>query len=421
MRANGLNGFLVGDLTRQHFRQLDGLRGIAILLVMACHFDLLYRPADGDKGFISQIAQAGWMGVDLFFVLSGFLITGILLSTREKQHYFRNFLARRFLRIWPLYYANLIVFFIVLPLILPSAPPALESMIDKQAWFWLYGANWLFAIEHGFNRTNGGYFWSLAVEEQFYLVWPFVVYWLSSKALMRVSIALLCTSLILRVALAFMGVSLSSLYTVTFTHLDGLAIGAILAIALRSPEGTARLMRMLPYCAVVAVGALTIARMRDGALFFWSHDTVLYGYTAIALLGGCALLWALRSPPGTILSRILMSKPLATTGQLSYALYLIHAPAVAFASMAMLPRLAKYLPQWSYGARYCLMLAIVMTGSWLLATASWHLFEKRILALKDRFAYEASPKSSNITESANLQIAPAVAAANPVPASDGTA
>jgi peptidoglycan/LPS O-acetylase OafA/YrhL len=116
-----------------------------------------------------------------------------------------------------------------------------------------------------------------------------------------------------------------------------------------------------------------------------------------------------------------MSKPLATTGQLSYALYLIHAPAVAFASMAMLPRLAKYLPQWSYGARYCLMLAVVMTGSWLLATASWHLFEKRILALKDRFAYEASPKSSITTGSADLQVKPSVAAASAFPASDGTA
>jgi peptidoglycan/LPS O-acetylase OafA/YrhL len=360
------------------------------------------------------------MGVDLFFVLSGFLITGILLSTREKQHYFRNFLARRFLRIWPLYYANLIIFFIVVPLILPHAPAELEGMIDKQAWFWLYGANWLFAIEHGFNRTNGGYFWSLAVEEQFYLVWPLVVYWLSTKALMRVSIGLLCSSLILRLALAFMGVNLFSLYTVTFTHLDGLAIGAILAIALRSPEGTARLTKMLPYCAAIGVGAIAVARMRDGALFFWSHDTVLYGYTAVALLGGCALLWALRSDSRSMLSRILTSRPLSTTGRLSYALYLIHAPAVAFASMAMLPVLAKYFPQWSYGSRYCLMLAFVMIGSWSLAALSWHFFEKRILSLKDRFAYETSPSPASVDSAIAASVA-AASAVTRLPASDGTA
>jgi peptidoglycan/LPS O-acetylase OafA/YrhL len=237
---------------------------------------------------------------------------------------------------------------------------------------------------------------------------------------MRVSIGLLCSSLILRLALAFMGVNLFSLYTVTFTHLDGLAIGAILAIALRSPEGTARLTKMLPYCAAIGVGAIAVARMRDGALFFWSHDTVLYGYTAVALLGGCALLWALRSDSRSMLSRILTSRPLSTTGRLSYALYLIHAPAVAFASMAMLPVLARYFPQWSYGSRYCLMLAFVMIGSWSLAALSWHFFEKRILSLKDRFAYETSPSPASVDSAIAASVA-AASAVTRLPASDGTA
>ena len=403
------SGALVGDLTHQHFRQLDGLRGIAILLVMACHFDLLYRPADHQKGLISQFAQAGWMGVDVFFVLSGFLITGILLSTRNGEHYFRNFLGRRFLRIWPLYYANLILFFIVIPLVVHGLPGELQGMIDKQAWFWLYGANWLFAIEHGFNRTSGGYFWSLAVEEQFYLVWPLVVYWVTPRVLMRISIALLCSSLLLRLGLSALGVNLFSLYTVTFTHLDGLAIGAILAIGLRSPEGSKRLLTALPYCFSIALIALVIARVRDGAFYYWSHDTVLYGYTAIAIVGGCALLWALHSNPRGWFNRVLASPPLTSAGRYSYALYLIHAPAISFASMALMPRLAKSLPGWSYGARYCVVLAIVVVLSWTLAFASWHLFEKRVLALKKYFSYE---QPRNVT----IPVAEATAAVASPPA-----
>ncbi|HEY6641895.1 acyltransferase [Povalibacter sp.] len=381
---------LVEDLTRQHFRQLDGLRGIAILMVIACHFDLLYQPVDGGKGLVSKFAQAGWMGVDLFFVLSGFLITGILLATRDSPHYFRNFLARRFLRIWPLYYANLVLFFLVLPHVLPDLPRDFQSMLDKQAWFWLYGANWLFAQEGGFRQTGGGYFWSLAVEEQFYLLWPLAVYWLSSRSLLRLSIGLLCASLGLRLFLEANGVSVQSLYTITFTHLDGLAVGAILAIGLRSQKGTQQLLRILPYCCGISMVVLGIARWQDGAFYYWSRYTVLYGYTAIAVLAGCLLLWSLRLSQQAGLNRLLACAPLAAVGRVSYALYLIHAPLAAFLKSGLMPALAKYLPAWSYGARYCVVIVVVLSVSWLLAIASWHFFEKPILALKGRFSYDQS-------------------------------
>jgi peptidoglycan/LPS O-acetylase OafA/YrhL len=418
MRSRDFATPLVTDLTRQHFRQLDGLRGLAILMVMACHFDLLYRPGGGE-GLLSQFAQAGWMGVDLFFVLSGFLITGILLSTRDRQHYFRNFLARRFLRIWPLYYANLIVFFWVIPLLMPTVPGALRSMIDNQEWFWLYGANWLFAIEHGFNHTSGGYFWSLAVEEQFYLVWPFVVYWLSPRALMKVSIGLLCSSLVLRIALAAGGVSLFSLYTITFTHLDGLAVGAILAIGLRSAEGVRRLERALPYVFVVAAAVLILARVQDGSFYYWNRNVVLWGYTAIALLSGCALLWTLRAPPNALITRALSSSPMLMIGRLSYGLYLIHPPVAAFAAASLMPKLARWLPGWSYDARYWLMIAIIVAITWAVALASWHFFEKRILGLKDRFAYE--PGSGKQDPAIAAGSAPVTVASLPQPMPVGSA
>ena len=193
---------VVNNMTRTHFLPLDGLRGLAILLVMLYHFCLPHRSFHGrEPGVLLQFAQGGWMGVDLFFVLSGFLITGILLETRHQPHYFRNFLGRRFLRIWPLYYLSLLVLLVLIPMALSQASPELQGMRDKQAWFWLYAANWLFASEGGFTQTSGGYFWSLAVEEQFYLLWPFLVYALSERSLLRVSMALLALSLVARVVL----------------------------------------------------------------------------------------------------------------------------------------------------------------------------------------------------------------------------
>src|SRR4029079_16654625 len=118
-------------------------------------------------GYPLQLAQAGWMGVDLFFVLSGFLITNILIEKRSTQHYFRNFIARRTLRIWPLYYVSLLVLLVLLPLAMSTVPEALRSMQDKQGWSWLSAANWVFARDRVFGLPSGGFFWSLAVEEQF--------------------------------------------------------------------------------------------------------------------------------------------------------------------------------------------------------------------------------------------------------------
>ncbi|HVG42973.1 MAG TPA: acyltransferase [Chitinophagaceae bacterium] len=145
-----------------YYPALDGLRGLAILLVVVYH----------NFGFINYFFF-GWLGVDLFFVLSGFLITDILLKTREQPNFIRHFYTRRLLRIFPLYYLALILFL----LLIPAANPTLlnvEYYRDNSTWLLLYLQNWLYI----FNPTNQSalfHFWSLAVEEQYYLLWPFAV------------------------------------------------------------------------------------------------------------------------------------------------------------------------------------------------------------------------------------------------------
>ena len=381
-------GAIVTSITRTHYAQLDGLRGLAILLVVFYHFSLPHREFHGrEAGALLQLAQAGWMGVDLFFVLSGFLITGILTETRSQPHYFRNFLGRRFLRIWPLYYVNLLALLVVLPLVLPSIPAELRGMQDRQGWFWLYGANWLFALEGGFGKTSGGYFWSLAVEEQFYLVWPFVVFAVSSRALLGISLALLGLSLFLRVLLASMGVSTGSLYTMTFTHLDGLAVGSCLAICARSPRWSERLGRALPVTAAAALLGLVAVRLVDQDFFFWSKAMATWGYTLVAVLSGSLLLYVLRGGSSTLLGRAFSNRFIAKCGKYSYALYLVHVPVAGVVFPLTFRVMKNFEGTLGYNTVFVVFVAVAFLVSWGLSVASWHLLEKRIMALKHHFSY----------------------------------
>lgn len=389
---------MVTDITRAHYSQLDGLRGLAILSVMIYHFCLPHASFHGhDAGWLLQLAQSGWMGVDLFFVLSGFLITGILIETRTQPHYFRNFLGRRFLRIWPLYYLSLLLLVVIFPLVLPSVPPQLQSMQEKQMWFWLYGANWLFAREGGFSQTSGGYFWSLAVEEQFYIFWPFIVYALSIQNLLRVSCALLVVSLVLRIVLLNVGVSTGALYTMTFTHLDGLAVGSCLAICLRSPTLRSQLLRWMPAAALLASFGLIAIRVADGNAFFWSKHMATFGYTFASVFFGALLVWALTSNNTFGLTRLLETRMMRAGGKYSYALYMVHVPVASI----LFPICRRTLERFEMAIGYdgiflaCVFLSFVV--SWLLAILSWHFFEKPILAFKRYFTYEnatGAPKQS---------------------------
>lgn len=385
------SGEISTGISGSHLIVLDGLRGMAILLVMIYHFCLPHPNFHGrEAGVFLQLAQGGWMGVDLFFVLSGFLITGILIDTRNRPGYFKNFLGRRFLRIWPLYYLTLLVLLVLLPLGMSNVPIQVQSMQDKQIWFWLYGANWLFALQGGFSQTSGGYFWSLAVEEQFYLIWPVVVYALSNRALLRTSFAVLIASLGLRIVLAAMGVNTNSLYTMTLTHLDGLAVGSCLAVCLRSEVLTKRVLRLMPIGLGVGVIGLMAVRIVDHDLFFWSRTMATYGYTFAAILSGALLVWVLHGKNTVGFGWFLRTGFMRQCGKYSYALYMVHVPVASL----LIPLTSRILDRFDYGIGQDSALfvggAASFAVSWILAIASWHLFEKHALALKGFFSYAPS-------------------------------
>src|SRR5664279_1989098 len=212
--------------TDHRVADLDGVRAIAIWMVLLLHVLIAFPNVPGALAFIPSpillVLSHGWLGVDLFFMLSGFLITGILIGSRHRSHYFRNFYIRRVLRIMPLYFATVIVWSILYR--------------GYGSYFMLssvFGANmaWLLRIHvpHG-----PGVLWSLAVEEHFYLVWPLIVFLLNKRTLAIVTGVIFLGSPALRGIFAARGVPWGFIYECTWFQLDGLAGGDMMAIWARS-------------------------------------------------------------------------------------------------------------------------------------------------------------------------------------------
>jgi peptidoglycan/LPS O-acetylase OafA/YrhL len=383
----------------RHDPILDGIRGAAILLVLVYHCCVLpaRRTVDWVYWFF---ASNGWVGVDLFFVLSGFLITGILLDAKGSPHYFRNFYARRTLRIFPLYYAVVALSFLVLPRLLPPERVArFGSVAGDEIHYWLYLSNFSIARAQEFRHGVLDISWSLAIEEQFYLVWPAVVFLCSRKALFRAAIGLFAAAFAARVVLRFgFGVGKIPIYVLTPCRVDGLAVGAMLAVLAREPGGLLRLRRPARITAMVSgIGALATmihefasapGELDPGRT--WSLSTI--GFSLIAVLFGAVLLLAVTAEPASALARVLGSRVLRVFGTYSYGIYLMHLP------LRAVIREVVFGPSWVKAPhfRFPVILGTEIFGQILfdliafgvvlgVAWISFHVFEKRFLELKRFF------------------------------------
>jgi peptidoglycan/LPS O-acetylase OafA/YrhL len=368
---------------RGHLPGLDGIRGLAILLVMTVHFIGGAVAETPLQKFFVKAAVHGWMGVDLFFVLSGFLITGILLGSKNKPRYFRNFYARRALRIFPLYYAVLIALFLILPLlVMPS--PLLETARSHQIWLWTYTSNFFIAWTGTWDSLNYvAHFWSLAIEEHFYLVWPLVVFYFPAPTLKKICIGVIVFALALRIALALADINETSISVLTPCRIDALCVGAFIALRLREPGVWPRWMANSNY-AVLASGAALFAVMAFASFTGLAED-VLHQVrgTFIALFFGALILLALK-PASNAVSYILQGPYLGFFGKYSYGLYVYHGILTWY---FMETHLNDQLTAWS-GSLWLAMAARMLIGvglSLLIAVPSYHLFEKRFLDLKRYF------------------------------------
>jgi len=241
-----------------HLPALDGVRGLAILAVLLFHFAGEIHPVGALERVLVRVLGYGSLGVDLFFALSGFLITDILVATHAAPHYFRSFYMRRALRIFPLYYAVLAVVFFALPLVPALQGTDLGTLGRFQAWAWLYGVNVFLALQGGWTMSYLTHFWSLAVEEHFYLFWPFLVWWLAPRPrrLMQAAGALAGLSFAARLLAAAQGVNPVALAVLTPFQLDALCLGGFFAVWRRQAGGLDPIRRLLPAFFAVPAAAL---------------------------------------------------------------------------------------------------------------------------------------------------------------------
>lgn len=364
----------------QRMEQLDGLRAIAVLMVFWHHLmPWSYR----------FNLPWGESGVDLFFVLSGFLITGILLKCRRYIEddgqsvmlTIRRFYARRFLRIFPLYYAVLLICTLLAPSLISGLTP----------WLWSYTLNLYRSLVNSALENPISHLWSLSVEEQFYLVWPWVILLVSRRLLLRVIVFAIFIGPATKVIIALGGGSHSAIRYFTLSCLDTLALGALLAYFVEQK------------------GLAAVSRSRDMKWVLWISLPIvlvglclyLIGYTPLklvlpivlcrTLLFGWVVIKAAQGFSG-LTGRVLASPPIVYLGKISYGLYLLHKP-IPFllqnlgVQVKLLPPVAMFL--------------IYSALSIIVASLSWHLFESPLNGLKRWFPYrEKSATDKMIQQSA---------------------
>ena len=370
-------------------KPLDGVRGLAILFVIAFHtFNtaLSVSPGELHFGFLPRLligfCGSMWSGVDLFFVLSGFLITGILMDSQRGEGYFRNFYVRRALRIFPLYYVVLITVLWIVPAVvgLGRLPALYSHLLANQAWLWVYLQNYIQA--KGPHTLPGmGHFWSLAIEEQFYWIWPFVVYFCTRRTLFRICIAICAGVPLLRLVLFLNGVQPWALRHYTFTRFDTLVFGAIAAILVREELPALWWRRFAWFLNAVAVLFIAIEVLRTGFVPFEGVATVIGGYSAVAVLFASLIYYCAKGDG--ILQSMLSAGPLRWFGKYSYAIYILHPPIDLYYHASIQPRIHTTSLALSFLCSFGFVMAIACAGAQL----SWYLVESPFLKLKSHFEY----------------------------------
>jgi peptidoglycan/LPS O-acetylase OafA/YrhL len=349
----------------KYMPQLDALRALAVLAVMVHHF----LPVD--RFIPPDYITLGLLAVRLFFVLSGFLITGILLNYRREERgtALRRFYLRRVLRIFPIYYLTL---FIAL---------ALQVRPIQQGAFWhlAYLSNYV-AVSHPEWMGPASHFWTLAVEEQFYFVWPFIMLFVPRKHLATAIISAIALAVLFRAFVLFvLGMSIDAAGLFTFATLDSLGGGALLALVHYDEKLRARLPALMKLLLVMGLVIVTLTTVfyvfNRGFRMLQTFLCLGVSFLFIVLIEKTA-----RSFTGRA-KAVMENAAILYVGKISYGLYVYH--------NFMLAIVLYYLLKWTTAPDYRLVAILSTVSTFAVAIVSWHLIERPLAQLKNRFSFSA--------------------------------
>jgi peptidoglycan/LPS O-acetylase OafA/YrhL len=351
--------------TRGHFKALDGIRGCAILLVLLFHcLKTSFFP-------FSVITGIGWIGVDLFFVLSGFLITGILYDTKGSKNYLTVFIFKRILRIFPLYYLALSIFFLALliPNITSSNHFLHKGHFNDILYYLTYTQNIHFSL-HGWGITDIlNHFWSLAIEEQFYMVWPLVIMFSKRNKIILISIFLIGIALLTRNLFPDGPFS----YVFTLARIDALAIGSIASILIR--RNIAFLNKYTLSVFMFSLAVLSTIVIYTQSVGIGNMHFIRYGYTLFAVLFASIIILTFDSKRiGKVTSRFFENSFLRFLGKYSYGIYVYH--------WLLYRGLYMYL-ETKYSLSIIFILPFIFFV-FIVSVLSYNLYEKKFLKYKSK-------------------------------------
>jgi len=389
---------------------LDGVRGIAILLVLVWHYAVvtLWVQPDSAMSYVLAGLRLSWSGVDLFFVLSGFLIGGILIDNRGAKNYFRVFYMRRTCRIFPLYFIWLMIF---CDLLLAEG-----ILFSEERFRWLlanplplfsyltFTQNIAMALHNVFGSNWMGVTWSLAVEEQFYLTLPFIIRYCHPRKLPWLLLSLVLVAPLLRVVLFFWDpYQRLSVYVLMPCRADALLLGVLAAWMVRQ-QAIAQLLGNHRKVLRAALGislAGVIGLIISGNTFIISPAMVSFGYSWLALFYTCFLLQAVTQKRG-IIKAIASNLLLRRLGIIAYGVYVFHQGVLGLTHGLILDQAPRIL-----GIQELLVTLLALAITLAAASVSWRFFEKPLVALGHDFQYEKKMAPSMLPSSLNPQLSEA--------------
>lgn len=349
-------------MTLKYYKELDGVRAIAALMVMVFHFGSTIHTDNPILLLFKKLSFFGQTGVSLFFVLSGFLITRILLSSKTEKNYFLNFYIRRGLRIFPLYYLYLFIYFFIVPLIEHTT----IAPLSQQIYHWVYLQN--FAITFHWNYAGPLHFWSLAVEEHFYLFFPLIIYLFKERSIIFSLIIIIVLAFITRLILVHHAFET---FYFTLARMDDLAIGAVLAIL--ELKGKLNFKNSNNFILLFII--TLIPTVLIWVLYTGSSTPVIQviKYSLISFTYFCIIGYVICSSEKNLFKKLLNTSPFIYTGKISYGLYVYHG-----LCFLIIERFVDHNN----------LLVYFMGGfglSYLISTISFYFFENKFLILKKKF------------------------------------